>query len=342
MTETATKRRPRICLAASGGGHLRQLLDLEPVWSRYDHFFVSEDSAISAELAKAHVVHMMPHYGLGQALIGKPLALVKGLVANFFQSLRLALRETPDIVISTGAGAVFWSSLFFRMKGAKFILIESFARFEKPSKFGAVCRLFATDIVVQSAALSKHWPNAHFFDPFRMLDGERPAKTDSTLATVGAILPFDRMSEAVIALKKEAVITGSLLVQTGVGSAVVPTEDAVDPRCVETLTFAEIKGVLKSADLVICHGGTGSLVTALREGCRIVAMPRRQDKGECYDDHQFEIATAFSARGLIEMAADVADLPAAIARAKLREPVLATTDPAALIAWLDTKLAAYA
>ena len=60
---------------------MRQLLDLEPVWSRYDHFFVSEDSAISADLAKAHVVHMMPHYGLGQALIGKPFALVKGLVA---------------------------------------------------------------------------------------------------------------------------------------------------------------------------------------------------------------------------------------------------------------------
>jgi hypothetical protein len=31
-------RRLRVCLAASGGGHIRQLLDLEKVWERHDYF----------------------------------------------------------------------------------------------------------------------------------------------------------------------------------------------------------------------------------------------------------------------------------------------------------------
>ncbi len=330
--------RLRLCLAASGGGHLRQLLDLEPVWSKHDPFFVTEDTAIADDLAKDHEVHRMAHYGIGQMRIGKPLAMISGIIRNFFQSLRLAWAERPDVVISTGAGAVFWACLFFRLKGARFVLIESFARFDGPSKFGRVCRLFATDVVVQSEALSKAWPDAHYFDPFKLLDGERPEKTRSMLATVGAILPFDRMSKAVLGLKRDGTITESLVLQTGTNSDVAPCAEP-GLRCVETLGFAEIKGVLRTADLVICHGGTGSLVTALREGCRIVAMPRRQDRGEVYDDHQFEIAAAFAARGLVEMARDVEDLPDAITRARTKTPVLATTDPAALIDWLNDMLA---
>jgi UDP-N-acetylglucosamine transferase subunit ALG13 len=317
---------------------LRQLLDLEPVWAAHDPFFVTEDTAIADDLAKAHKVFRMAHYGIGQARIGKPFALVRGATVNFFQSLALAFRQRPDIVISTGAGAVFWSCLFFRLRGARFILIESFARFDKPSKFGRVCRLFASDVVVQSAALSQTWPSAHFFDPFKRIEGKRPEKSSSMLATVGAILPFDRMSEAVLALKQQGAIPEALTLQTGVGSALAPAARE-GLRIVETLSYAEIRDVLKSADLVICHGGTGSLVTALREGCRIVAMPRRHDMGEVYDDHQFEIAEAFAARGLVEMAKDADALPAALTRARAREPVMATTDPAALIAWLENLLA---
>ncbi len=42
--------------------------------------------------------------------------------------------------------------------------------------------------------------------------------------------------------------------------------------------------------LSTAHGGTGSLITALRAGCRVVAMPRRFDLGEALaGDHQEEI-----------------------------------------------------
>ena len=34
--------RLKLCLAASGGGHLRQLLDLKSVWSAHDYVFVTD------------------------------------------------------------------------------------------------------------------------------------------------------------------------------------------------------------------------------------------------------------------------------------------------------------
>lgn len=336
----SSKQRLRLILAGSGGGHLRQLLDLEPVWSAHDHAFVTEHSAIATDLAASHRVHRVRHFAAGQARLGKPITMLWSALVNLFQSLRIAATERPDVIISTGAGAMFWTVLFCRILGAKFILIDSFARFEAPSKFARSARWLATQTIVQSAALKDHWPNALLFDPLRSLDTPRPDKQPLLLATVGATLAFDRMSEAVVALKASGAISESVVLQTGEGSAVTAEMHGADGlRIVESLPFAEMQALLREADIVICHGGTGSFITALRQGCRVIAMPRLFERGEHYDNHQFEIAEAFAARGLVEVALEASDLPAAIARAKAKVPVLATTDPKALIDWLNGYLA---
>ncbi len=330
----------RLCLAGSGGGHLRQLLDLESVWSAHDHYFVTEQSAIADDLAPNHRVHIVKHFAAGQARLGRPVAMLSGALVNLFQSLRIALRERPDVVISTGAGAMFWTALFSRVLGAKFILIESFARFDAPSKFARSARRFASQSIIQSEGLRDEWPNALLFDPLKRLNQPPPPKTRLLLATVGATLPFDRMSAAVVALKDRGIITQDIVVQVGENSAVELRVDTVNGiRIVKALPFAEMQRLLKDAEIVICHGGTGSFITALRQGCRVIAMPRLSGRGEHYDDHQFEISTAFAARGLIEVALDADDLPGAIARALAKAPVTATTDPSALITWLNTYLA---
>ncbi len=334
------KQRLRLMLAGSGGGHLRQLLDLEPVWSGHDHAFVTEPSAIASDLATSHRVYRVRHFAAGQARLGKPVTMLWSALVNLFQSLRIAIIERPDVVISTGAGAMFWTVCFCRILGAKFILIDSFARFEAPSKFARSARLLAAQTIVQSAPLKTYWPDALLFDPLRLCDAPRPEKQPLLLATVGATLAFDRMSEAVAALKTNGLINESVVLQTGQASVVTAASHGGEGlRIVESLPFAEMQALLKEADIVICHGGTGSFITALRQGCRVIAMPRLFERGEHYDNHQFEIAEAFAARGLVELALEAQDLPAAIARAKAKAPVLATTDPAALIAWLNDYLA---
>ena len=63
------------------------------------------------------------------------------------------------------------------------------------------------------------------------------------------------------------------------------------------------------------------------------------ERGEHYDNHQFEIATAFAARGFVEVALESDDIVPAIAQAQAKVPPMATTDPAALIAWLRARMA---
>ncbi len=330
-------RRLKVCLAASGGGHVRQLLDLEPAWSRHEYFFVSEDTALSRSIAEKHPVRYVPHVALGQARLGAPLRMAAAAVRSFFASAAIMFRERPDVLISTGAGAVFFALLWARLLGAKIVVVESFARFDKPSVFGRMTAPLAHRKVAQSQALAAYWPDAAVFDPLRILDTPPPPKKPFLFATVGAILPFDRLVDMVAELKARGEIPEEVLIQTGSGGR---RPDGIET--VETLPFDKMQEALRDADIVVCHGGTGSLITALRQGCRIVAVPRLFEKGEVYDDHQAEITEAFTARGMIAMAKTADELSAALKVVRARPPVVATSDPAALIEHLNGLMADWA
>ncbi|WP_066719586.1 beta-1,4-glucuronosyltransferase WelK [Sphingomonas pituitosa] len=338
-TEQNATKPLKMCLAASGGGHLRQILDLESVWKEHDYFFVTEDTALGRSLAEKHPVELVEHYALGQAKLGHPMHMLGGAWRNFRQSLAIVRRHKPDVVISTGAGAVFFTALLAKLAGAKFVHIESFARFHHPSAFGKMAKGVATVTFVQSAALKQTWPDAELFDPFRMLDTPRPPKQALTFATVGATLPFPRLVQAVLDLKRAGGLPGRLVLQYGDQDLADPGIPDVEIR--RTIPFDDLQLLLRDADMVICHGGTGSLVTALRAGCRVVAFPRRFDLSEHYDDHQEEIAQTFADRGLLQAVRDEKKLGEAVAAAKAAEPKLATTDQTALANRLRQLLASW-
>ena len=323
----------RIGLAASGGGHLRQLLDLQPVWGAYDSFLITEGTALGRSLSAAHRTHIVSHFAFGQARLGRPFRMLKAAWRNFFESRRAIRRERPDVLISTGAGAVFFAVLWARVYGAKIILIESFARFDRPSLFMRLAAPLAHRKVIQSAALKPFYPDAELFDPFERLEGPAPAKQDLLFATVGATLPFDRLVESVAELKRRGAIPERVIVQTGVGGAAPAGVEVV-----ETLPFDQLQAILANAKIVVCHGGTGSLITALRQHCRVVAMPRLFALGEHYDDHQEEITRVFEQRGLIRTARNVEELDEALKSVRQRPPVGATTNPKALRGWLQRTL----
>ena len=316
---TNKRRRLRICLAGSGGGHVRQLLDLEPVWSAHDHFFVSEDTALSRSIAERQRVHFVPHFAFGQAKLGSPVRMLFVGIRNFFKSLGIILSERPSLVITTGAGTVFFTVACARIIGAKIIVIESFARFDRPSLFARLAAPFAHRMIVQSQALAAYWPDAPVFDPLRRLCQPAPAKKPLLFATVGAILPFDRLVRMIAELKTRGDIPEEVLIQTGEGGL---APDGINTF--ETAPFDEMQSILRDADIVVCHGGTGSLITALRQGCRIVAVPRLFENGEVYDNHQAEITSAFAERGLLAVANSVDELTTALKTVRGRPPVVAT------------------
>jgi UDP-N-acetylglucosamine--N-acetylmuramyl-(pentapeptide) pyrophosphoryl-undecaprenol N-acetylglucosamine transferase len=332
-----SRRRLKICLAASGGGHVRQLLDLEASWKNHDYVFVTEDTALGRSLSQTYKTRFISHFAVGQARLGSPFKMLAGAWRGFWQSLRIIAAERPDIVVSTGAGAVFPAVLLAKLFGARVVIIESFARFDHPSLFCRIAAPLADDLIIQSQALSHVWPRAKVFDPLRVLTTPRPAKQPLLFATVGATLPFDRLVRTVADAKAAGEIPETIILQVGEGGLQPPGIDAH-----ETFPFDEVKAILHRADIVVCHGGTGSLITALREGCRVVALPRLFSLQEHYDDHQLQITEAFAARGLVQIARSPEEFRDALQRARDVEPVIATTSPDELIAYLNTTIEALA
>lgn len=304
-------------------------MDLAEAWSPHDHFFVTEDTALGRSIAEDRRTHFVSHVALGQARLGSPLKMLGAAVVNLIQSAGVILRERPDVIISTGAGSCFFTVLWGRLLGAKVVIVDSLARFDKLSAFARIAGPFAHFKVVQSPALSQFWPDAQVFDPIRLMDTARPPKEPLLFATVGATLPFDRLVESIAILKARGEIPERVFVQTGLGG--VKPEGL---EVVETLPFDEMIAMQRKADIVVCHGGTGSLITALREGCRIVAMPRLVSQAEHYDDHQEEITSAFEGRGLVAVAKSVEELSAALQAVRNRPPVMATSEPKALTAYV--------
>ena len=176
-----TEARPlKLCLAASGGGHVRQLLDLEPVWSQYDYFFVTESTALGESLATQHRTYFLPHFAWGQAKLGAPFRMMAGALKSLRATWSIMWSERPDVVISTGAGAVFFPVLLGRLLGARIVVIESFARFDHPSLFSRLAAPFAHELVVQSDKLSGRYPKARVYDPLRELP-ETPTTKEQLL-----------------------------------------------------------------------------------------------------------------------------------------------------------------
>lgn len=126
--------------------------------------------------------------------------------------------------------------------------------------------------------------------------------------TVGSQkFPFDRLLAAVDRLVEEGVITEDVFAQTG-ASGYLPQNYRYKPFC-SPKEFAER---MAACDTVISHGGTGTIIKAVREGKKVIAVPRLARYGEHVDDHQLQLLRQFEELDLICVCTDVARLPEAL------------------------------
>lgn len=78
--------------------------------------------------------------------------------------------------------------------------------------------------------------------------------------------------------------------------------------------------IIEEAELVITHGGFGSMRDSLALGKSVVAIPRRFDFNEVQDDHQEELVNELERKGFVIGVRDMGDLEGAIERARNFSP----------------------
>lgn len=76
----------------------------------------------------------------------------------------------------------------------------------------------------------------------------------------------------------------------------------------EFIDREQFKEIMEKSDIVIAHGGTGAIITAVKQGKKVIAIPRLAKYGEHVDDHQIQLVSEFESSGIISAVYDIDNL----------------------------------
>ena len=136
----------KICVGASSGGHMNQLLKLleySDEWMHNPYVYITTLDVLAPILRKRGDV-----YVIGEADRLHPFKAVIVLC----KSLHAAFKERPDIVITTGAMPLAFFCFFSKLFGARIVWIDSVANIDKLSLSGRFVKLFSNLFITQ-------WPD---------------------------------------------------------------------------------------------------------------------------------------------------------------------------------------
>lgn len=137
--DAATGGRRTVLLVCSGGGHLAQLLQLEPWWSTHDRAWVT------FELPGASVLEGERTYTAHAPTTRN----VRNLVRNLRLARRVIGRERPDLVVSTGAGVAVPFFVVAQARGVPCAYLEVFDRVDSRTLTGRLCRPLSNLFLLQ-------------------------------------------------------------------------------------------------------------------------------------------------------------------------------------------------
>ena len=72
-----------------------------------------------------------------------------------------------------------------------------------------------------------------------------------------------------------------------------------DMEIFDLISINEFKKLIKQCNILITHGGVGSIITGLKYNKKIIAIPRLKKYKEHTNDHQVQIVNNFSRNGYI-------------------------------------------
>ncbi len=147
------KKNPKICLACSAGGHLRELqLAVGSIPQDYDCYWLTlkttSTKAFMADKEHVFLQNFQP-------------ARKWTLFVNAAQALFWVLVKRPDVIITTGAGVCVPTIAFAKkLLGTKVIFINSAADVTHPSKTPVWIQPYADMFLVQWSEMLEVFPNA--------------------------------------------------------------------------------------------------------------------------------------------------------------------------------------
>lgn len=154
------KRQKRIIFIASSGGHLTQLLQLNPLFEEYNSFLITEKDKSTSDLEERFKDIKL--YYLPETRKNNFIKYFLGNLYSLLLSIKYFIEIKPDFIISTGAGISVYIIYLAKIFGKKIIFIETYAALKGKSGAGKLIYPIANQFYVQWEFMKKLYPNAIF------------------------------------------------------------------------------------------------------------------------------------------------------------------------------------
>ena len=126
---------------------------------------------------------------------------------------------------------------------------------------------------------------------------------------------FHRLLEEIDRLIEKEIIKEDVIVQAG-----YTKYESKKMKIFDLIPRDELEKYQSEARIIITHGGVGSIISSLKLGKKVIAVPRYHEYAEHVNNHQTEIVDTFDEKGYIIGIKQVSELEEALIKIKKFEP----------------------
>ena len=146
-----------VLFISSTGGHLNELMQLSPMFEKYDYHIITEKTKSNLKLKEKYPGKV------GYLVYGTKLHIftyIFKLLYNCFKSLYYYIKFHPDYIITTGTHTAGPMCCIGKILGSKIIYIETFANIKTKTSTGKLIYHFADHFIVQWPSMKRLYPKA--------------------------------------------------------------------------------------------------------------------------------------------------------------------------------------
>ncbi len=147
----------KVIFISSTGGHLQELLQLKPLFSKYDSYIITEKtkSTISLKNEYKNKISYLK-YGTKDHLF----SYLFFFLFNILKSFVLFIKIRPTAIVTTGTHTAVPICYIAKMFGKKIVYIETFANRKSPTLTGKLLYPIANIFIVQWESMLEFYPKA--------------------------------------------------------------------------------------------------------------------------------------------------------------------------------------
>lgn len=150
-------KKKKVMFISSTGGHFSELMQLKPMFEKYDYHIVTEKDDMTKGFKQKYdkKIHYMI-YGTRAHI----LRYIFQFIANCFITLFLYIKIRPRYIVTTGTHNAGPMCVLGKIFGSKIIYIETFANRYTKTATGKLIYKFADLFIVQWEELLEVYPKA--------------------------------------------------------------------------------------------------------------------------------------------------------------------------------------